>query len=106
MFSALKGLLSRLGGGGGSRGPGEPVNTPAVEYKGYRIRATPYRSSNGQYQTSGIIEKDAPEGARSHRFIRADTYASLDDAIAFSVSKAKQVIDQQGDRIFDDQRLS
>jgi hypothetical protein len=82
-------------GGGASDTPA----APPVEYKGYRIRPAPY-PSNGQYQTAGSIEKDTPEGTKEHRFVRADTYGSRDDAIAFTVSKAKQIIDQQGDRIF------
>jgi hypothetical protein len=32
--------------------------------------------------------------------VRADTYDSRDDAISFTISKAKQVIDQLGDRMF------
>ena len=97
MFSKLKAAWSRLAGGGGSESEGPPA--PAVEYKGYRIRPAPYRA-NDQYQTAGTIEKDTPEGVKEHRFIRADTYHNRDDAIAFAISKAKQIIDQQGDRIF------
>lgn len=97
MLSALKSAWSRLAGGTGASSDGPAV--PPVEYKGYRIRPTPYLSKN-QYQTSGTIEKDTPEGVKEHKFIRADTYASLDDAVAFTISKAKQIIDQQGDRIF------
>jgi hypothetical protein len=98
MFSKLKAAWSRLVGGQGTgRAEGPPA--PAVEYKGYRIRATPYRT-NGLYQTAGIIEKDTPEGMKEHRFIRADTHHSREDAIAFAISKAKQIIDLQGDRIF------
>ena len=70
-----------------------------VEYKGYLIRPTPYKN-NGQYQTSGTIRKETPEGVKEHKFIRADTYASVDDANAFAIMKAKQLIDQQGDRMF------
>jgi hypothetical protein len=29
-----------------------------------------------------------------------DTHASKDDAVAFSITKAQQIIDEQGDRIF------
>jgi len=72
----------------------------AVEYKGYRIRPAPYRT-NGQYQTAGIIEKHTTEGLKEHRFVRADAYHSRDDAIAFVITKAKQIIDLQGDRIFE-----
>jgi hypothetical protein len=98
MFSKLKAAWSRLVGGqatGGTEGP----PAPAVEYEGYRIRATPYRT-NGVYQTAGIIEKDTPEGVKEHRFIRADTHQGREEAIAFAISKAKQIIDLQGDRIF------
>jgi len=97
MFSKLKAAWSRLAGGEGRESDGPPA--PAVEYKGYRIRPTPYRN-NGLYQTAGIIEKDTPEGVKEHRFIRADTHQGREEAIAFAVSKAKQIIDLQGDRIF------
>jgi hypothetical protein len=93
MFSKLKAAWNRLAGGRGE------ADAPAVEYKGYRIRATPYQN-NGGYQTAGIIEKDTPEGVKEHRFIRADTHQGRDDAVAFAISKAKQIIDLQGDRIF------
>jgi len=98
MFSKLKAAWTRLAGGWGAREPDGPT-VPAIEYNGYRIRPVPYRT-NGQYQTAGIIEKDAPEGVKEHRFVRADTHQSRDDAIAFAISKAKQIIDLQGDRIF------
>jgi len=97
MLSKLKAAWSRLA----SAEAGAPgtLAAPVVEYNGYRIRPAPYRAGD-QYQTAGTIEKDAPEGVKEHRFIRADTYRSKDDAIAFTISKAKQIIDQQGDRMF------
>ncbi len=98
MFSKLKAAWSRLRGGRGA-GESDGPTVPAIEYNGYRIRPTPYRT-NGHYQTAGIIEKDTPEGVKEHRFVRADTHQSRDDAIAFVISKAKQIIDLQGDRIF------
>ena len=98
MFAKLKAAWSRLAGAGA--GTSDAPAAAAVEYKGYRIRPTPYRS-NGHYQTAGTIEKDAPEGVKAHQFVRADTHPNRDDAIAFAISKAKQIIDLQGDRIFD-----
>jgi len=98
MFSKLKAAWNRLAGGQGL-GEADAPAAPEVEYKGYRIRATPYRN-NGGYQTAGIIEKDTPEGVKEHRFIRADNHQGREDAIAFAISKAKQIIDLQGDRIF------
>jgi hypothetical protein len=94
MLSKLKALF---GGGGG--GPAVPAQ-PAVEYNGYRITPAPY-PANGQYQTAGVIEKDFPDGPKQHRFVRAETHPSVDDAAQFAVTKGKQIIDQQGDRIFE-----
>jgi hypothetical protein len=78
-------------GGRASGESGEP-NTPAIEYQGYRIRPIPYRTE-GQYQTAGIIEKNFPDGPKQNRFVRADTHRNRDDAVAFAISKAKQIVD-------------
>jgi hypothetical protein len=98
MFSNLKTALSRLFGGRGEGESGEPSVAP-VEYRGYCIRPAPYRTQ-GKYQTAGVIEKDSPEGLKEHRFVRAETHESREDAIAFSISKGKQIIDERGDRVF------
>jgi len=47
-----------------------------------------------------VIEKDAPEGTKEHRFIRAETHESKEDAVAFAIHKAKQIIDERGERVF------
>lgn len=98
MFSKLKAAWSRLAGESGAAPPGAPTG-PAVEYNGYRIRPAPYRSG-GQFQTAGVIEKDFPDGTKEHRFIRAETHPSEDDAKEFAITKARQIIDQQGDKMF------
>ena len=98
MFAKLKAAWDRLAGGAGGAASNEPP-VPPVEYKGYRITPTPFRN-NGQYQTAGTIEKDTPEGVREHRFVRADAHPGREDAISFTISKARQIIDLQGDRIF------
>jgi len=98
MASFLKDLWHRLAGSG-SAGAREEPSAEAVEYKGFRIRPAPY-SSKGGYQTAGIIEKDSESGLKEHRFVRAETHPSKDDAAAFAITKGKQIIDEQGDRIF------
>ena len=98
MFSKFTTALSRLFGGRGEGESREPSGPP-VEYRGYRIRPTPYRTQ-GKYQTAGVIEKDGPAGLKEHRFVRAETHESREDAIAFSISKGKQIIDERGDRVF------
>jgi hypothetical protein len=71
-----------------------------VEYKGYVIRAAPYKN-NGAYQTAGVIEREVGGVKKQHRFIRADAYASYDDAVNFTLNKARQIVDLQGERMFD-----
>jgi hypothetical protein len=87
-----------FGGGRGAAAKAEKVADP-VEYKGYVIRATPYQN-NGHYQTSGVIEREIGGVKKEHRFIRADAYASYDDAVTFTINKARQIIDLQGERMF------
>ena len=72
-----------------------------VEYNGYVIRAAPYKNDGGSYQTAGTIEREIGGVRKEHRFIRADAYASYDDALNFTLNKARQIIDLQGDRIFE-----
>lgn len=72
----------------------------AVAYGEYTITPTPM-AQGGQYVTAGVIRKDTAEGVREHRFVRADTHASADDAAEFAVRKGRQIIDQLGDRIFE-----
>src|SRR5437773_2317686 len=94
MASTLKSWWTHLFGAAGTAAGGEPV-----EYNGYRIRAAPY-ASKGQYQTSGTIEKEVGGELKEHRFIRAETHPNREAAIAFSIAKAKQLIDEQGERLF------
>jgi hypothetical protein len=95
----VKGILGRLFGGSGA-GSGEAPAGDAVEYNGFRIRPAPYKNG-GQFQTAGVIEKDFPDGMKEHRFVRAETHGSKDDAAAFAITKAQQIIDERGDKIFD-----
>lgn len=88
----------KLFGGGGSAVREEPAGEP-VEHKGFTIRATPF-SEGGQYQTSGVITKEIDGEVKEHRFIRADRFPSKEDAADVSLRKARQIIDEQGERIF------
>jgi hypothetical protein len=90
----FKNLWSRLFGGGSG-----PAGAEAVEYNGYRIHPAPF-ARKGQYQTCGSIEKEISGELKQYQFIRAEAHPSRDQAIEFSIAKAKQIIDEQGDRIF------
>lgn len=88
--------------GGGSGGESGEAAGPvqSAEHKGYRIEARPYRES-GQFQVAGVIIKGDGEARREHKFIRADRFPTVDEAADFALVKARQIIDQQGDRLFD-----
>jgi hypothetical protein len=92
-MSFLSTLFGRLGAASA-----EKVSEP-VEYKGFIIRAAPFKSE-GQYQTAGVIEREVGGVRKEHRFIRADAFASYDDAANFTLGKARQIVDLQGERMF------
>lgn len=86
-------LLKKLFGGG------EPPEPRVETYKDFRITPTLQKESDG-YRICARIEKDVEGEVKTHNLIRADTIASQDDALAATIAKAKQIIDEQGDWIF------
>jgi hypothetical protein len=82
-------------------GGGEPkaVAARTEDYKGFTIAAAPY-PEGGQYQLAGTITKDVGGTLKEHKFVRADRFSSAEDAIEFTLVKARQIIDQQGDKLF------
>ena len=84
--------------GFGSKESKEPA-APTEDYQGFVIRPTPYEA-DGQYQTAGSIEKEIDGVRQEHKFIRAERHPSVEEAVRFSVFKARQIIDEQGERIF------
>lgn len=89
-------FLKKLFGGGGSAEASEPASEI---YEGFKITPTPQREGT-QFRISARIEKEVDGTVKSHTLIRADTLGDLEGANEASISKAKQVIDEQGDRIF------
>lgn len=90
-------ILSRLFGGGKTS---EARAELSETYEGFRIAAAPQQHGDG-YRVGARIEKEIGGEVKVHHLLRADTLRSLDEAEAFSLRKAKQVIDEQGDRLFD-----
>jgi hypothetical protein len=91
--------ISSLFGGSRDSGGNAPEAAEGHEYNGFTIRATPFKEG-GQYQTCGVVEKEIDGTLKTHKFIRADRFASLEDATQFSLTKARQLIDEQGDHLF------
>ena len=87
---------SLFGGGGGAKAAAARTE----DYNGFKITPSPY-PEGGQYQLAGTITKEIAGVAKEHKFVRADRFSSADDAVEFTLLKARQIIDQQGDRLFD-----
>ncbi|MBL1404652.1 MAG: hypothetical protein COC17_00345 [Hyphomicrobiales bacterium] len=83
--------------GGGSRET--KVTIEPIEYKNCFIVPTPMRDG-GQFRICGKITKVINGENKEHTLIRADTLPSLEQANEMTIRKAKQVIDEQGNRIF------
>ncbi len=86
-------LLSRLFGGGAKPSPDPEI------YKDFAITPQPARE-NGGWRLAALIEKEIGGESKSCLLIRADTFQDETAANDASVAKAKQVIDEQGERLF------
>ena len=94
-------LFSRLFGGGSQTEP-EPQQEPE-QYKGYDIHPEPVREGS-QWRIAARIEREVDGALRAHHMIRADMIADRETAVVESARKARQMIDEQGDRIFAQRR--
>ena len=87
-------LFSKLFGGGKSASA-----YPTETHNGFRITPAP-RSEGGSFRLAARIEKDVDGETKTHEMIRADSFASADEAAREAVAKARVFIDQMGDKIF------
>ena len=94
-------FLKRLFGGGSSDKPEprEAAATAEIEYKGFTIKAMPFKEQ-GQYQTAGTIERIVDGALKQHKFVRADRSPSVDEVTDLALSKGRLMVDQQGDGVF------
>jgi hypothetical protein len=86
-------ILSKLFGGAP-----KPAKEPEL-YKDFRIFPEP-QSDAGGFRIAGRIEKEIGGEVKIHRFLRADLIQSKDEAERFTLLKARQIIDEQGERLF------
>ncbi|WP_108816184.1 HlyU family transcriptional regulator [Loktanella sp. Alg231-35] len=83
-------LFSKLFGGGKT-----PALALSETYNGFAITPTPQKESGG-WRLAARIEK----GGQEQLLIRSDVLNSKEQAEEASVAKAKQIIDEQGERLF------
>lgn len=79
--------------------PAEPKTSDSVYYNDFEIRPAPVKESNG-WRVSGIVAKEIDGTSKEHEFVRADSCPDREAAVALTVRKARQLIDEQGERIF------
>ena len=92
-------LKSLFGLGDKSASATDAAVAREAEHNGFQIAAVPYKEQ-GQFQVAGVISKEIDGARREHKFVRADRFATLEEAADFAILKGRQIIDQQGDRIF------
>lgn len=96
---------------GGKTDGGDPASDKSVEgraeerveYQNCLISPTPIKEGS-QFRTAGTISSQSEDDVRQTQFIRADNHSSRDQAVEHCVTKAKQIIDERGDRLFDSER--
>lgn len=92
-------FLKKLFGGGddGSGSDGKVLDSDT--YKDFAIRAVEMRAGS-EFQLCGEIAKEIDGEEKVHRFIRADRLMTPDLAASAALAKARQIIDEQGERVF------
>lgn len=76
---------------------------PAPEperYKDFAIYPAAQKVDGG-FRLAARVEKQMGEETKVHHLIRADTLNTQEAANDAGIAKAKQLIDQMGDRLFD-----
>lgn len=97
---ALGKLFKSLLGGGASSAPA----AVPVDYKGFSIEAAPIEE-DGKFRTAGYISGELDGEVRRVHFIRADQSSSMQAAIEHSLSKGRQIVDEQGARLLQKEHL-
>ena len=89
---------------GDAIGDGQPEPSEPVTYKGFSIEAAPI-NEDGKYRTAGYISGELDGETRRIRFIRADQNADVTTAANHSITKAQQIIDEQGNALLHKSQL-
>ena len=93
-FKKFFGGANNDNGGGATAAAGK-----LVEHEGYTITPTPMKEG-GQFRLAATISMEIDGEIKTHKFIRADLFTSADECGEACIRKAKQVIKEQGTRLF------
>ncbi len=101
MASIVSRFLKGLTGQSGDEEQRPSGSDKTVPYKGLVVHPAPEREGQ-QWRIAGAIKQQHEDGDRERTFTRADTFSTCEEAVANSVRKAKQIIDERGSSLFDD----
>lgn len=97
----MAGFFKKLFGGGNEVGNGKSANADPDEiYKNVEIRAMPVKEAGGQWRIAGSLTKEIDGQTETRRFVRADLVQDKSEAVVTCVNKAKLIIDQNGERLW------
>ncbi len=94
-------FLKKLFGAGNSGASTEVMRGEPVAYNGYQIQPAP-QSEGSQWRLAGYIRRGQDDSYEETMFVRADLFSSREEALEFAVRKGRQIVDEQGDRLFAD----
>jgi hypothetical protein len=86
---------------GGEKKPAEAIVGASESYEGVTLSARPIPEGD-QWRLAGAIEKPHGDEVLSRSFVRADLFSSREQAESFALRKARQIVDERGDRLFAD----
>lgn len=93
----LKSLWQQLRG---RRGQSARAAVAAREtYHGFTVLAMP-RAEGATWRIAGEIHREGADGPHVYTFVRVDTASDHDAAVQLSLRKARQLVDENGDRLF------
>ena len=85
--------------GGGEKSSSSAKSVDELDYEGFHIATTPI-DEGGQFRVCAMITKEIESEVKTHKLIRADMSGSQQEASDIAMRKARQMIDEQGERIF------
>jgi hypothetical protein len=93
-------FFKKLFGGGGEQAEAGGDKVLGEEsYKGFLIKAI-HMPAGSEMQLAGTIEKEIGGELKTYRFVRADRMSNREDLVAMALGKGRQIIDEQGEKIF------
>lgn len=98
-------FLKKLFGGPGPDRVAPAERGEAVHHDGFTIQPAP-EQEGGQWRLAGYILSGSNDERKERKFVRADLFPSRDEATEFAIRKGRQIIDEQGDRLFADGKES